>query len=136
MPTVNITRKSFSDKSTIGSLTITSTSFVCDTLEPPQASGQLTPAGEYDAEINYSIDHGHLVVRILGYDDDNREVHSGNKWNPPPAKSDTTGCTLVGEYTPSMPDWISNSKYTYSLYWDALMDALKQEAMQLRVVIK
>jgi hypothetical protein len=114
-----LTRKTFTDKSTIGTLTFDS--FTCNTLELPQSSGQLIPAGTYACRIDYSDKHGIVLLRITGFDGDTREIHVGN------SVVDTKGCILLGEYDPSMPDWISESRNTYHCYWNALLEELKTD---------
>jgi hypothetical protein len=123
-----LSRKTYSDKSTIGTLTFDS--FTCGTLELPQSSGQLIPVGVYDCRLDYSPKHGIILLRILGFDSNTREIHVGN------SVIDTKGCILVGEYDQSTPDWISNSRYTYSLYWHALLELLKVDYMTLELEVK
>jgi hypothetical protein len=128
MPYLTLTRKLKTDKSTISRLTFDS--FACDTLEPSEVSGHLLPAGIYDCAIDYSQHIGHLVLRILGYDHDTRLVHCGNK------PVDTKGCVLLGQYDPSMPDWVSSSKQIYSVFWDALLEDMKIDFIQFKLEVK
>jgi hypothetical protein len=124
---LSLSRKTYTDKSTIGTLTFDS--FTCNTLELPKSSGQLIPAGIYDCRLDYSNAHGIVLLRIVNFDNDTREIHVGN------SAVDTKGCILIGEYDQSMPDWISESRNTYHCYWNALLEELKTDFTGLTLEI-
>lgn len=77
------------------------------------------PIGRYKVVKYFSPKHQKdmpLLVDVPGFA--GCEFHSGN------APKDVLGCTLLGEYDPDTPDWISNSKATidkfYTLFFGAI----------------
>jgi hypothetical protein len=124
---IQLLRKTFTDKSTIGTLMFDS--YTCDTLEPPEQLGILIPQGKYECNLSYSEKHGRVLLRVLGFDNNTREIHVGN------SAKDTLGCILVGEYDQSTPDWISNSQKTFREFWDALCNCLKYDYVDITLEV-
>lgn len=123
--TINIVRKWFTDKSTIGELVFDD--FKCFTLEdtvrlnqPKVPSQTAIPAGRYEVVISYSHRFGKLMPLLLdvpGFE--GIRIHAGNK------PDQTDGCLLVGKsYDPQVPDQITESRAAFAGVFARIMDAV------------
>jgi hypothetical protein len=93
---LNLSRKEFTERSTIGELTIAG-QFECFTLEDvvrfgPKVYGETAiPRGRYEVVINWSDRFQRLMPLLLNVPCfDGIRIHSGN------TAADTEGCILVG----------------------------------------
>lgn len=132
-------------KSTIGELYIDNVSF-CNTLEDTDrglkqadslASIQLAkvqnqtaiPIGRYEVIIDMSTRFQKLMPHVLdvpGFE--GIRIHSGN------SDADTDGCILLGSFSGSDTDWISNSKDAYNKFFPKLQEGLKQGNVWINIV--
>lgn len=105
-------RRPSSSQSTIGDLFLDG-AFFCHTLEDVVRDKKIhgetaIPNGTYKVIINMSNRFKRLLPLLLdvpGFE--GVRIHSGNQ------ASNTEGCVLVGMYSESKKDWISNSKVTF-----------------------
>jgi hypothetical protein len=127
---------------TIGRLTING-AFECWTLEDEvrEREGEpveawkvphetAIPRGEYLVIIDYSNrfkkDLPH-VLNVPGFE--GVRIHSGN------TSADTEGCILVGQYVPTKPNWLANSRTTMAKVMQKLEEAYdRNEEISLEVV--
>lgn len=127
---LTVTRRWFTDKSTIGTLSIDNVQF-CYTLEDVvRAPGvkipgeTAIPEGTYQLSLRWSNKHGCNVPHVEDVPNFAEiEVHWGNK------AVDTEGCLLVGK-THGV-DFISTSKET----WAALMHKIANTMLHEEVLI-
>jgi hypothetical protein len=78
--------------------------FVCDTLEPPvqerwrdPTTTHAIPEGEYPLVVSHSPKFQRQLPLLLNVPGRSGiRIHAGNRAHRDPAKSDTTGCILVG----------------------------------------
>jgi len=137
---LKLVRSIYSDKSTIGQLSINGSNF-CDTLEDvcrdANRDGDLQdpgeqkvygktaiPAGRYEVILNQSARFKKLMpllLNVTGFE--GIRIHNGNK------PEHTEGCILVGKKTG--PDFVGNSVDTF----DRLMIRLKAIATKERIFI-
>lgn len=124
---ITLTRKIYTDKSTIGNLTFDS--FTCFTLEPPK--GKCIPAMTYDMTFYQSPKWRRLMPLYLNVPGFSFvEIHWGNR------PIDTQGCTLTGESIDTVvPDWINNSRLTFDLFWITLLEKLKEDFQNLQIKV-
>ena len=122
---LELIRKTFTKLSTIGELYMNG-KFYCHTLEDvdrdliqtmPLADIQqikvqnntCIPYGKYDIIINISNRFKRVMPLLLlvpGFE--GIRIHNGN------TDADTEGCILVGNYNVLKPNWVSNSKLTFT----------------------
>jgi hypothetical protein len=114
---LELKRTDFTDKSTIGELSIDG-EFFCYTLEDVVREEKIfgetaIPAGTYKIEITFSPhfqrDLPHLID-VPNYE--GVRIHPGNK------AADTEGCILVG--STKSTDFIGNSRVTFELLYEKL----------------
>ncbi len=77
------------------------------------------PTGRYRVVKYFSPKHQSnvpLLVDVPGYE--GVEIHSGN------SAKDVLGCTLLGDYSPSTPDWVSNSRNTIDKFYKLFFAAI------------
>jgi Family of unknown function (DUF5675) len=114
---LDVVRKVFTDKSTIGELSIDG-EFFCYTLEDVVRDEKIfgetaIPAGTYKVTINYSPHFKRylpLLIDVPNYV--GVRIHPGNK------AADTEGCILVG--STKSQDFIGNSRTTFELLYNKL----------------
>lgn len=114
-----VTRKTFTEFSTMGELSIDG-AFFGHTLEPPKRDFKpcCIPLGTYDVSIRYSVKHCRLiphVENVPGFSE--IEIHVGN------FPHDTEGCLLIGHSVSSVPDQILGSKVAFDCLFRLLTDA-------------
>lgn len=132
MDILTLTRRIYTDKSTIGELYFDG-AFECWTLEDPvrrtKVYGETAiPPGRYRVTIEPSVRYKRLMPRLKdvpGYS--GVLIHWGN------FPSDTLGCILVGRWDPhSASDFISNSRKAFDQLF-AKLDARKNEEMWITI---
>lgn len=126
-----VTRKTFSELSTIGELAIDG-AFFGHTLEPPKREDKpcCIPLGTYDVSIRFSEKHKRLiphVENVPGFTE--IEIHIGN------FPKDTEGCLLVGNITSSTPDQILGSKVAFDCLFGLLSEA-KEKAEPITITYR
>jgi hypothetical protein len=115
---ITVTRKWYSDKSTIGELVMDG--FQCFTLEDAEHSEKISgetaiPAGEYEVRMTYSPRFKQampILLDVHGFE--GVRIHWGN------TADDTEGCLLLG--TTRGPDFIGNSREA----WNSFMVAMRK----------
>jgi hypothetical protein len=116
---LEVKRTTFTDKSTIGELSIDGESF-CYTLEDVVRKEKIfgetaIPAGTYKIEFTFSPHFQRILPHLIDVPDyEGVRIHPGN------TDADTEGCILVGS-TKSV-DFIGNSRTTFELLWDKIHD--------------
>ena len=111
----------FSEKSTIGELWVNGI-FFCHILEDVDrglhmwmtaqeiakikvAGVTAIPRGYYHCRTTWSPRFGKYMIEVLNVPGfSGVRMHAGND------ADDTEGCPLLGDYNPSKPDWVSNSR--------------------------
>ncbi len=121
MTTLTLTRRYFTDISTVGDLYLGGEK-LCDTLEDTcrkdgvKVHGKTAiPPGTYKLTLALSPKYGRIMPRLKdvpGFE--GVLIHAGN------SDKSTEGCILVGVYNPSKPDWISNSRATFNTLFERL----------------
>jgi len=117
---LKLTRKIYTDKSTIGELEVDGT-FECYTLEDVVRTFKVwgktaIPAGKYLLALTYSPHFDKTMIEIQGVRSfTGIRIHTGN------ADTDTEGCVLVGRV--KGVDWISNSTAAYIDLWEKIIGA-------------
>ena len=110
-----LVRDTFTDKSTIGKLTLEGT-HICDILEDTDRQLESNPKskvygetaiprGTYEVVLTYSPRFKKilpLLLKVPGYE--GVRIHTGNK------PEDTDGCLIVGERDQSKPNYVINSR--------------------------
>ncbi len=126
-----LTRKTFTDTSTIGELTVDG-AFQCFTLEDVPRDRKIPgktaiPAGTYEVIINHSPKFGRDMPRLLdvpGFE--GILIHFGNK------PEDTDGCILVG--SSEGKDFIGSSRVAFDALFAKLAKAVRGgEAVAIEV---
>lgn len=111
----------YSDKSTIGEMTIPGRDFKCHTLEDKVRPDGVKvphetaiPEGRYQLVIDYSNRFKRYMFHILNVPMfDGIRIHCGN------TGEDTDGCLLVG--VSERNDWIGESHVAFSALWNLLV---------------
>jgi len=119
---LTLKRRHSSSESTIGDLFFDG-SFFCHTLEDVVRGKKIhvetaIPIGTYKVIINMSNRFKRLLPLLLdvpGFE--GVRIHSGNQ------ASNTEGCVLVGMYSESKKDWISNSRVTFDKLFEKMQKA-------------
>ena len=135
---LKIVRDIFTDKSTIGKLTVDS-KFFSHTLEDKDRKleeggekvyGQTCiPRGIYQVIIDFSPKYNKEMPHVM-----NVPGYEGIRFHPLNKPEDSEGCIGVGNYNPSHPDWISNSTATFNKLMDLLETAYsKNEPITLDI---
>ncbi len=121
---IKVTRKTFTDKSTIGDLSIDG-AFLCHTLEDKvrepgvKVPGKTAiPPGRYQIVIDMSARFKKFMPHILNVPMfEGVRVHKGNTF------MDTEGCLIVGMVPGT--DFVGNSKEAYDKFYAKLEEGLK-----------
>lgn len=120
---IEIKRKIFTDKSTIGEMFING-KFFCYTLEDKvrevKIQGETAiPKGTYDTIIDMSTRFKKLMPHILNVPNfSGIRIHAGN------TNKDTEGCILLGSHYTT--DFVSNSVSTYNSFMQLLNGFYKE----------
>jgi len=125
---LTLTRTVFSPRATIGELRC-GPELLCHVLEDvvrpagaPKVWGQTAiPKGTYEVVVTYSPRFRQqlpLLLGVPGYE--GVRIHPGN------SAADTEGCLLVGQYDAHKPDWVANSRTTFTGLFARLRAALAQ----------
>ena len=125
--TIILTRKFYSDNSTIGYLVFDD--FNCWILEPPSRkngdSPVCIPSGTYKIEMRWSEKHQMEVPGLLNVPGrTDIEIHPGNFEQGAAGKDDSLGCLLPGDDYST--DFVSNSKVTFSKLSSLIQASLKE----------
>jgi Family of unknown function (DUF5675) len=125
---LKVSRLTFTDKSTIGLLSVDGTA-LCSTLELPFKDGlpgSAIPDGQYPMTAYPSPKFGRIMPLILGIPGRSQiEMHWGNY------PTDTDGCILVGAQ--AGPDMIEESRETFDKLWALIQGPL--EAGQVTITV-
>lgn len=127
-----LSRKIFTDHSTIGDLYLDG-EFVCSTLEDTIRKQKIPgetaiPAGEYEIIVKASKRYGRLMpylLRVPFYE--GIMIHWGND------KNSTAGCILVGQYDPTVRDFISTSRVTFDDLFPKIETALANDRLFVNI---
>lgn len=133
---LKLIRKTFTDKSTIGELSING-KFFCYTLEDKDRklenrgkkihSLTAIPRGKYTVIISFSNHFKQYMPQIINVPQfEGIRIHSGNK------SENTEGCLLVGR-TKSV-DFIGESKLAYSALFSELKKVEKKEKITIEIL--
>lgn len=128
---LKLTRHTFTDKSTIGSLSDDG-GYICHILEDTDRkvesnpSGKIygktaIPRGRYKIVVTFSNRFKRvlpLLMNVPGFE--GIRIHTGNK------PEDTEGCLIPGSITETS-DWVANSRYSYSKVEDLINSALAKK---------
>lgn len=130
---LKVVRKTFSESSTIGELTVDG-KFECYTLEDKvRAIGikikgsTAIPEGIYEVIVNYSQkfkQYMPLLLKVPNFD--GIRIHSGN------TSADTTGCILVGRGKGN--DKVTQSRLAYNALFPKIEAASKREKIHIEIV--
>ena len=135
---ITVRRKMFTDKSTIGELSIDGKNF-CYTLEDTdrllenkakvKIPGQSAiPRGKYHVQITFSQRFGKYLPILLDVPDfAGVRIHPGNK------AEDTEGCILVGDSFDV--DCIYNSRITFNRLFDLIETQLNHKHLPVEIEI-
>ena len=127
---LKLVRKIFTDKSTIGDLSVNGT-FECFTLEDPprpvKIKGETAiPAGKYEIAVTFSNKFGKflpLLLNVPGFD--GIRIHPGN------TAKDTLGCILVGQG--KGVDSISSSRLAFLPLFEKIQAVLRSEKVFIEI---
>ena len=129
---LRLTRKIFTEESTIGELQINGT-FECFTLEDvvrngPKVPGKTAiPVGAYTVVISFSQRFGRPMPELLSVPNfAGIRIHAGNK------AVDTEGCILVGRGRST--NAIDNSRVAYDILFAKLSAAAQREKIFIEIV--
>lgn len=142
---LTLTRKWFSEKSTIGILSVNN-KFFCNTLEDidrnldssmsEQEIAKIKvkgitaiPTGRYEVAMTFSErfqQYMPLLLNVKGFA--GIRMHVGN------TSEDTEGCILVGMYDPNIYDKIVTSKVTYEKLLKLIRSVEKTEKIYITIV--
>src|SRR5262245_62159357 len=121
---LQVVRKIFTDKSTIGELSVDG-KFECFTLEDVVRAVKIKsetaiPAGSYEVAVTFSNKFKKLLPLLMNVPNfEGVRIHSGNK------PEDTEGCILVGQT--KADDFIGSSRAAFTPLFQKIQDALKTE---------
>lgn len=123
---INLSRKVFTDKSTIGELYVSGV-FFCHTLELSCRRGdekglRAIPAGTYRLNLDPSPKYGKLMWEIFGV-----PGRSGILIHPANRPEELDGCIAPGVYDPNLPDWVYSSTATYRRLCERLNEFKNQQ---------
>lgn len=128
---LQLIRKLFSDKSTIGEMSVDGT-FECFTLEdvvrPEKIKNETAiPAGKYEIIITRSVHFKNkllpLLLNVPNYE--GVRIHSGNR------PEDTEGCILVGRT--KTEDFVGESRLAFQPLFDKMQAALETEKIFIEI---
>jgi len=127
---LQLVRKIFTDKSTIGELSINGV-FECFTLEdkvrPVKIKGETAiPAGTYEVAITFSNKFQRFLPLLMNVPKfDGIRIHSGN------TPKDTLGCILVGQN--KGVDSISNSRLAFAPLFEKMQTIVRTEKIFIEI---
>ena len=130
MMDIEVTRKEFTDKSTIGEMYVDGT-FECYTLEdvvrPVKIKGiTAIPAGSYEVVVSFSERFQRPLPLLLHVPNfDGVRIHPGN------TDRDTEGCILVGKTKER--DFIGASKLAFEALFEKIQAALQREKIFIHI---
>lgn len=112
---------------------------VCDTLEPPliecrpdKKVARAIPPGDYPLVVTMSPRFRCLLPLVLNVPDRSGiRIHAGNRAHSDPAKSDTTGCILVG--TADRTGHLADSRRALAIVMKHLAERPEGEPVRLTV---
>jgi len=128
---ITVSRKEFTDKSTVGDLLIDG-EFECFTLEdcvrPAKIKGVTAiPAGTYEVVINFSERFKRPLPLLLKVPDfEGVRIHPGN------TDQDTEGCILVGRQ--KQPDFVGESRIAFEALFAKMQEAASREKLFIEIV--
>jgi hypothetical protein len=127
---MQVTRQTFTDKSTIGELTIDGV-HQCFTLEDKVRDQKVfgetaIPAGRYEVVVNFSNHFQKMLPELVAVPDfEGVRIHSGN------TDKDTEGCILVGKIKGT--DEISESRDAFKTLFEKIQAAAAQEKVFIEI---
>ena len=127
---IQVTRKEFTDKSTIGEMYVDGT-FECYTLEdvvrPVKTKGiTAIPAGSYEVVVSFSERFQRPLPLLLHVPNfDGVRIHPGN------TDRDTEGCILVGKTKER--DFIGASKLAFEALFEKIQAALQRDKIFIHI---
>ena len=127
---LTLNRKWFTDKSTVGELSIDG-KFECYTLEDCVRNEKIQnitaiPYGMYEVAVTFSNRFQKPMPQLLNVPGfQGIRIHSGNK------AEDTEGCILVGQS--KTPDFIGGSRPAYQALFSKIQAALKKEKVWIEI---
>jgi hypothetical protein len=127
---MQVTRQTFTDKSTIGELTIDGV-HQCFTLEDKVRDQKVfgetaIPAGRYEVVINFSNHFKKMLPELVAVPNfEGVRIHSGN------TDKDTEGCILVGKVKGT--DAISESRDAFKDLFEKIQAAAAQEKVFIEI---
>jgi len=127
---LQLVRKIFTDKSTIGELSVNGV-FECFTLEdkvrPVKIKGETAiPAGTYEVAITFSNKFQRFLPLLMNVPKfDGIRIHTGN------TPKDTLGCILVGQN--KGVDSISNSRLAFAPLFEKLQAIVRTEKIFIEI---
>jgi hypothetical protein len=128
---IRVLRKTFTEESTIGELSING-QFECFTLEDKVRAVKIhgktaIPAGIYEVAITFSEKFQKPLPLLMNVPNfAGIRIHPGNK------AADTEGCILVG--TTKGTDSVANSRKAFKALFEKIESALKKEKVFIEVV--
>ena len=131
---LKLVRKTFTEQSTIGELSVNG-KFECFTLEDrvramgaPKVHGETAiPEGIYEVAITFSDKFKKLLPLLLNVPNfEGIRIHSGN------TRADTEGCILVGQT--KAKDFVGGSRAAFNVLFPKLQAAIKKEKIFIQVV--
>ena len=127
---IKVNRKIFTDKSTIGELTVDG-KFECFTLEdkvrPKKVKGHTAiPAGTYEIVVSFSNRFKKMLPLLLNVPNfAGIRIHAGN------TDADTLGCILVGQTQGA--NFIGNSRSAFNSLFSKIKEATKKEKIFIEI---
>jgi uncharacterized protein DUF5675 len=127
---LQLIRKVFTDKSTIGELSVNG-SFECFSLEDPvrpvKKKGETAiPAGTYEIAVTFSNKFQKFLPLLMEVPNfEGIRIHTGN------TPKDTLGCILVGQG--KAENSISNSRLAFAPLFEKIQAALRTEKIFIEV---
>jgi hypothetical protein len=127
---MQVTRQTFTDKSTIGELTIDGV-HQCFTLEDKVRDQKVfgetaIPAGRYEVVINFSNHFKKMLPELVAVPNfEGVRIHSGN------TDKDTEGCILVGKVKGT--DEIGESRDAFKNLFEKIQAAAAQEKVFIEI---
>lgn len=126
-------RTIFTDNSTIGSLSIMGSSWLCYILEDPVRDKKIPgktaiPYGRYRVIVSLSPKFKQIMLELVGVKGfTGIRIHTGNK------ATDTEGCLIPG--LTKLTDEVRNSWLAYSILAQAVLTAVnKQEEIYITII--
>jgi Family of unknown function (DUF5675) len=127
---LNLVRKIFSDKSTIGELSVNG-AFECFTLEDPVRPVKIKgdtaiPAGTYEVAVTFSNRFQKFLPLLLNVPNfEGIRIHTGN------TPKDTLGCILVGQG--KGVDSISASRLAFAPLFEKIQSVVRTEKVTIEI---